>query len=52
MFKVIDNFGTVYDAYDTFVDGGGDIQFILCDSLGNFYKTDEVSDTYRLYREE
>ena len=52
MFKVIDICGYVYDAYGTFVDSDGDIQFILCDVCGNFFKTNERPGTYRLYVED
>lgn len=52
MFKVIDACGYVYDAYGTFIDANGDIQFILCDIFGIFYKTDSYPGYYRLYKEE
>lgn len=52
MFKVIDNLGDVYDAYGTFIDNDGDIQFILCDICGHFFKTNVRPGTYRLYEEE
>ena len=51
MFKVIDLCGYVRDAYGTFIDSNGDIQFILCDSDGEFYKTDSIAGYYRLYEE-
>lgn len=50
MFKVIDMTGTVYDAYGTFVDEDGDIQFILCDNDGVFYATDNVNGWFKLYK--
>lgn len=49
MFQVIDLCGYIYDAYGTFIDKDGDVQFVLCDSLGKFYKTDSVAGYYRLY---
>ena len=51
MFKVIDACGRIHDAYGTFVDEDGDIQFILCDNRGKFYKTDSIKDFYELYQE-
>ena len=51
MFKVIDICGYIHDAYGTFIDEAGDIQFILCDSGGNFYKTNKTSEFYKLYDE-
>jgi len=51
MFKVIDVSGNIYDAYGTFIDEQGDIQFILCDSLGRFYKTNHIAGFYTLYTE-
>ena len=51
MFKVIDNCGNIHYAYGTFIDKDGDIQFILCDSDGKFYKTDSVAGYYKLYAE-
>lgn len=51
MFKVIDALGNVHDAYGTFIDDDGDIQFILCDRWGEFYKTDYMAGYYRLYKE-
>ena len=51
MFEVIDLCGYVHDAYGTFVDKDGDIQFILCDNDGEFYKTDSMPGFYRLYKE-
>jgi hypothetical protein len=52
MFKVIDLFGCIYDAYGTFIDNDGDIQFILCAGDGGFYKTDSIAGYYRLYKED
>lgn len=52
MFKVIDDYSNIHDAYGTFIDVDGDIQFILCDEYGNFYKTNTAPYTYRLYKEE
>lgn len=52
MFKVIDACGHVHDAYGTFIDKYGDIQFILCDSDGNFYKTNTIAGYYTLYTED
>jgi hypothetical protein len=52
MFKVIDLCGYIHDAYGTFIDEDGDIQFILCDSLGRFYKTEHISGYYELYKED
>ena len=49
MFKVIDLCGRVHDAYGTFIDGCGDIQFILCNNDGEFYKTDSIEGYYKLY---
>lgn len=51
MFQVIDGLGHVYDAYGTFLDEDGDIQFILCDDSGEFFKTDLVEGFYKLYKE-
>ena len=51
MFQVIDALGYVHDAYGTFIDEDGDIQFILCDAFGYFYKTDLVEGFYKLYKE-
>lgn len=51
MFKVIDACGRIHDAYGTFVDEDGNVQFILCDSRGKFYKTDSIKDFYELYQE-
>lgn len=51
MFKVIDILGYIHEAYGTFVDEGGDIQFILCrNSDGVFYKTNKCAGFYKLYR--
>lgn len=52
MFQVIDALGYVHNAYGTFVDEDGDVQFILCDSSGRFRRTDQISDFYRLYTED
>lgn len=53
MFKVIDISGCIYEAYGTFIDEDGDIQFIFCrNSDGVFYKTNAPSGFYQLYREE
>lgn len=51
MFKVIDVCGFIHDAYGTFIDKDGDVQFILCDSLGRFYKTNSIAGYYELYKE-
>lgn len=51
MFKVIDMCGRVYDAYGAFVDDDGIIQFILCNGIGEFFKTNEIEGFYRLYNE-
>ena len=50
MFQVVDLLGDVYDAYGTFVDEDGDIQFILCNSLGEFFKTASMPGYYQLYK--
>ena len=52
MFKVIDACGRVHDAYGTFLDEDGDIQFILSDVSGEFYKTDHIKGFFRLYTED
>lgn len=52
MFKVIDCYGYIFDAYGTFIDSDGDIQFILCDACGHFYKTNARPDTIMLYKED
>lgn len=49
MFKIIDACGEVHIAYGTFIDEDGDVQFILCNSDGEFYKTNSVKDYYKLY---
>lgn len=49
MFQVIDTLGGIHDAYGTFVDEDGYIQFILCDGRGRFYKTDYLPGYYTLY---
>ena len=51
MFKVVDTNGIIHDAYGTFVDRDGDVQFILCNICGDFYKTNDYPGTYRLYKE-
>ena len=51
MFKVVDALGIVHDAYGAFVDDNGDIQFILCDYDGRFYKTNHIAGSYQLYEE-
>lgn len=50
MFQVIDGLGHVYDAYGTFLDTDGDIQFILCDDSGEFFKTDHIKGFFSLYK--
>ena len=50
MFKVIDILGYIHDAYGTFIDENGDIQFVLCGSGGSFYKTNKVNGYYKLYK--
>lgn len=52
MFKVIDLLVYIHDAYGTFIDEDGDIQFILCDSDGCFYKTHMMNGYYKLYKED
>lgn len=49
MFKVIDMCGDIHIAYGTFIDDEGNIQFILCDSNNEFYKTNSVNGYYKLY---
>lgn len=49
MFKVIDMCGFVHDAYGTFLDDDNDIQFILVNEKGEFYKTNTVAGYYSLY---
>lgn len=51
MFQVIDRCGFIHDAYGTFVDEDGWIQFILCDGSGEFYKTDNMPGYYTLFKE-
>ena len=51
MFKVIDLCGYIHTACGTFIDDDGIIQFILCNSNGEFYKTDSIAGYYRLYEE-
>lgn len=52
MFQVIDMCGHIHDAYGAFVDKDGDVQFILCDGSGRFYRTDHIEGFYRLYTED
>lgn len=52
MFKVIDLCGYIYDAYGVFIDSDGDVQFVLCDTDGEFYKTNSIRGYYRLYKPE
>lgn len=52
MFKVIDACGYIHESYGAFIDEDGDVQFILCDSLGRFYKTDSIKGYYELYKED
>lgn len=49
MFEVIDACGFIHTAYGTFIDSDGDVQFILCDRNGRFYKTDSIAGYYTLY---
>ena len=51
MFKVIDATGRIHDAYGAFPDSDGDIQFVLCDSSGEFYITSTIKGYYTLYEE-
>jgi len=51
MFKIIDMCDFIHDAYGTFIDEDGDIQFILCNSDGEFYKTNQCKGFYKLYKE-
>ena len=51
MFKVIDACVHIYDAYGTFVDHVGDVQFILCRNDGEFFRTHAIPGFYKLYRE-
>lgn len=51
MFQVIDLCGYIYDAYGTFLDNDGDVQFILCRDDGTFFKTDSIAGYYKLYKE-
>ena len=51
MFKVIDMCDCIHEAYGTFIDSEGDVQFILCNSFGEFYKTDSIKGYYKLYEE-
>ena len=39
MFKVIDVYGDIHEAYKMFIDESGIIQFVLCDKNGYFYTT-------------
>jgi hypothetical protein len=50
MFQVIDACGFIHDAYGTFIDEDGWIQFIPCDDWGVFYKTDRMPGFYTLYK--
>lgn len=50
MFQVIDELGNIYDAYGTFIDEDGDIQFVLCSNSGEFFKTNHVEGFYKLYQ--
>lgn len=52
MFQIIDPLGIVHDAYGTFIDSDGDIQFIVADGLGGFIKTARTPGYYRLYKED
>ena len=49
MFKVIDMLGNMHIAYGTFVDEDVDVQLILCDDDGEFYKTSVHKGFYKLY---
>ena len=49
MFRVIDMCNSIHDAYGTFIDEDGDIQFIFCNSDGEFYKTNSRKGFYKLY---
>lgn len=49
MFKVIDILGYVHEVYGTFVDEDGEVQFILCNGDGEFYKTNNAKGYYKLY---
>lgn len=51
MFKVIDMCDCIHDAYGTFIDEDGDVQFILCNSDGIFYKTNSIKGYYKLYED-
>lgn len=51
MFKVIDMTGCIHDAYGTFIDKYGDVQFVLCDVNGQLYKTDHIAGYYRICKE-
>lgn len=51
MFQVIDENNKVHQAYGTFLDGMRDIQFILVDKDGEFYKTSSLDKHhYQLYQ--
>ena len=52
MFQIIDLLGNIHDAYGAFRDKDGDIQFVLCDSEGNFYTTHKIGGYYKLYTKE
>lgn len=49
MFKIIDMCGYVHIVYGSFIDEEGGMQFILCNSDGEFYKTDSIKGYYKLY---
>ena len=49
MFKVIGLCDDVYDCYGTFIDEDGNIQFVLCDKDGEFFKTNKIKRYYKLY---
>ena len=52
MFKVIDICNQIHDVYGTFIDEDGDVQFVLCNSSGEFYKTKSCTGYYKLYKTE
>lgn len=51
MFKIVDRHGWIYDAYGTYVDKDGDVQFILCGNDGAFYCTNVAPGYYKRYEE-
>ncbi len=51
MFKIIDAYGDIHEAYGAFPDEDGDIQFVLCNEKGEFYVTTAYSGFYKLYKE-